>query len=118
MREKGFRVEIPVHIKRDRRARKVLAQGETPKAEESVPRMARLLALAHKWEGMVRRGEADYTELARRHGLSDARVSQICSLVMIDPAVQERILAESPSLETVTTVVRLVTRLPVWADHR
>ena len=73
----GFRIEIPVHIKRDRRARKVLAKGEAPRVAEPVPRIARLLALAWKWEGMVRRGEVKgYAEIARRIGLSRARVAQ------------------------------------------
>ena len=50
MSEKGFRGEIPVHIKRDQRAGKVLARGETPKDNESVPGIARLLALAWRWD--------------------------------------------------------------------
>ena len=88
-----FRAEFKVHLKRDWRARKVLDQGETPRAEESIPRIARLLALAHKWEGMVRRGETDYARIAQRHGLSRARVSQICTLALLAPADQERIVA-------------------------
>ena len=91
MSEKGFRVEIPVHIKRDRGTQKVLTKGEAVKVQDSVPRIARLLALAHKWEGMVRRGDG-YAELARRHGISKARVSQICSMVLLAPRMQERLL--------------------------
>ena len=67
MTERGFRIEIPVHIKRNRRARKVLAKGEAPNVAEPVPRIARLLALAWKWEGMVRRGEVrGYVEITRQ----------------------------------------------------
>jgi hypothetical protein len=52
------RIEIPINVKRDRRARKVVQHGFAPDPSgEPVPRMARLLALAWKWEGMVRRGE-------------------------------------------------------------
>ena len=40
-----------------------------------MPRIARLLALAWKWERMVLRGDVkDYAEIASRHGLSRARV--------------------------------------------
>ena len=94
--EKGLRIEIPVHITRDRRARKVLVKGEAPKAEEPVSRIARLLALAHKWEEMVRRGDIDYAGIARQYGLSRARVSQICDQALLEPAVQEaRLLGHS-----------------------
>ena len=92
MSEKGFRVEIPVHIKRDRRARKMLAPGEPPKDSESVPRIARLLALAWRWEGVVRRGETDYAQIAREHRLSRAMVSQICSLTLLPADIQNHIL--------------------------
>ena len=96
MNDKGFRIEVPLHLKRDRRARKVLAQGDAPKVQDPVPRAARLLALAWKWEGMVRRGEArNHTEIARQHGLSRARVSQICSLVLLAPALQDDLLSPS-----------------------
>ena len=98
MSGKGFRIEIPVHIKRDRRARKVIAKGEAPKVEEPVPRIARLLALAHKWEGMVRRGEIkDYAEIARLTGLTRGRVTQICSLTLLAPDIQEAILSPAPT---------------------
>ena len=96
-RKSGIRIEVPVHIKRDRRARKVLAKGEAPKLADPVARIARLLALAHKWEGMARRGEAGYAELARQHGLSKARVSQICDHTLLEPAAQEaRLLQPEP----------------------
>ena len=90
MSESGFRVEILVNI--DRRSSKPTQQAPPDKESDDVPRTVRLLALAHKWEGMVRRGEADYAELARRHGLSRARVSQICSLSLMQPRAQEALM--------------------------
>ena len=97
-----LRVEIPVHIKRDRRARKVVAEGQAPTVEESVPRMARLLPLAHKWEGMVRRGEVkDYAEIARRYRISRARGTQVCSLTSLPPRTQETILLASDGIRSV-----------------
>ena len=96
MSEQGFRVEIPVNIKRDRPARKAAKREPTPEGQQdAVPRIARLLALAHKWEGMVRRGKTDYAELARRHGLSSARVSQICLLTLLAPEIQQSVLLSS-----------------------
>ena len=116
MSEKGFRVEIPVNIKRDRRARRVLATGESPDAKEAVPRIARLLALAHKWEDMVRRGEVSgYAEIALRCGLSRARVGVICKLTLLAPDVQGTLLQQSHRLQA-----RLVRSVIVadWEEQR
>ena len=116
-KKEGFRIEIPVHIKSDRRARKVLATGEAPEVEDAVPRMARLLALAHKWEAMVRRGEVKgYVELARRHGLSRARVTQITNLTLLAPAAQETTLFERHDASPVAATRRWLHN-PLWNDH-
>ena len=87
MTEKGLKVEF--QLPSPRKAK------EAPPApvKDPVPRIARLLALAHKWEGMVRRGEVkDYAEIARRMGLSRARVTQICGLVFLSPRLQQQLL--------------------------
>jgi hypothetical protein len=58
-----------------------------------VPRIARLLALAHKLENLVRQGTiADYATLARLGGVSRARVTQITNLLHLAPAIQEALL--------------------------
>jgi hypothetical protein len=50
----------------------------TAPAGESVPRVARLLALAHKFQGMLDRGEVEsIAELARLGRVSRARITQI-----------------------------------------
>ena len=60
------------------------------------PRPARvscLLALAHRFEGLVRSGTVkDYAELARLGHVSRARVTQIMNLLNLAPAIQEYIL--------------------------
>jgi hypothetical protein len=49
--------------------------------QEHAPRIARLLALAHKLDAMVRSGEiADYAQLARQGHISPARLTQIMVL--------------------------------------
>ena len=59
-----------------------------------IPRVARMLALAHKIDAMVRSGQfRDYADAARRLGLSRARVTQITSLVLLAPTIQEAILS-------------------------
>ncbi|HEY7339016.1 MAG TPA: hypothetical protein VH639_29275 [Bryobacteraceae bacterium] len=57
------------------------------------PRVACLLALAHRFEHLVRTGAVrDYAEIARLGGVSRARVSQILNLLALAPAIQEQIL--------------------------
>ena len=116
MSAKGFRVEIPVSF--NRRPSKAAQQAPRDRESDDVPRLARLLALAHKWEGMVRRGETNHGQLARRHGLSSARVSQISRLTLLPPETQETILvlaAKSKPLSARTFRAR--TRQPVWSDQ-
>ena len=59
-----------------------------------LPRITRLLALAVRFEGLLRDGSVrNYAELARLGGVSRARITQIMSLRMLAPVIQERILA-------------------------
>lgn len=66
---------------------------------ESVPRVARLLALAHKFQGMLDRGEVEsMAELARLGRVSRARITQIMDLLMLAPEIQEEVLFGSKAL--------------------
>src|SRR5437879_1910650 len=57
------------------------------------PRISRLVALAHKLDGLVRSGAVkDHAELARLGHISPARVSQIMILSQLAPAIQEYLL--------------------------
>ena len=61
--------------------------------EGPAPRIARLLALAHRLDGLIRSGEIkDYAHLARLGHLSGARVSQIMILQNLAPSIQEYVL--------------------------
>jgi hypothetical protein len=58
-----------------------------------VPRISRLLALAIRFDGLIRQGAVrDYAELARLGGVSRARISQIMDLLNLAPDIQEEIL--------------------------
>ncbi len=62
-----------------------------------VPRVARLLALAHKINSLIRNGElADYAEAARQLNLTRARVTQITNLLLLAPEIQEAIVDLQP----------------------
>ncbi len=118
MSGKGFRVEIPVNIKRGRRTQKVLSGGAAWKDDDPVPRIARLLALAHRWEEMVRRGAVeDYAEIARMIHLSTARITQICNLTLLPPRMQESLLASSCSYRS-SRSLRAVASQVIWPYTR
>ena len=58
-----------------------------------VPRVARLLALAHKFDGLLGQGTIpDYATLARLGRVSRARITQILNLLYLAPDIQEHIL--------------------------
>ena len=58
-----------------------------------VPRIARLMALALRFEELLREGEIkNYTQLARLGHVSRARISQIMRLTLLSPAIQEALL--------------------------
>jgi hypothetical protein len=60
---------------------------------ERVPRVARLLALAYRIEGMIRSGELkDWAEAARLIGVTRARMTQIANLMLLAPEIQHFIL--------------------------
>ena len=72
--------------------------AEAPAAPAGrLPRIVRLLALAHHIERRVRSGELDdFAAAARAYGLTRARVTQIVNLTLLAPAIQEEILAMGP----------------------
>ena len=64
-----------------------------PAAAGRVPRIARLMALALRFEQLVRSGAVrDYAELARLGQVSRARLTQVMSLLHLAPDLQEEIL--------------------------
>src|SRR5215469_10236219 len=81
------------HLRVEAAAPEPAAIGNRP------PRVACLLALAHRFEQLVRTGAVeDYAEISRLGGVSRARVSQIVNLLALAPSIQEQILFLSPGL--------------------
>jgi DNA invertase Pin-like site-specific DNA recombinase len=113
---------------RDRSA--VIARHRTnrhapPKIEnppQDSPRVAKLLALALKFEGLIQRGEVkDYAELARLGRVSRARITQIMNLLNLSAEIQEEILADtntSPRGGVTETTVRALSSEVSWSRQR
>ena len=94
------------------------AMPQKAQPAEKVPRVARLLALAHKFQGMLDRGEvASMADLARLGRVSRARITQIMDLLLLAPEIQEEVLfgsARLAQLRAVTPFVRAVR----WEQQR
>ena len=66
---------------------------ESPVEMGRLPRVSRLMALAMRFEELIRSGQVtSYAELARLGHVSRARLSQIVSLLSLAPDIQEGIL--------------------------
>jgi hypothetical protein len=93
-------VERQLHFRRARHGRRQIHAGPSAPAPEPaprVPRVARLMALAIRFEKLVRDGEvADYADLARLGYVTRARVTQIMNLLNLAPDIQEAILFLPP----------------------
>lgn len=91
-----IKIEATLHFNRRGRGRKEIRQGESPAptpCSGRVPRVARLMALAIRFEEHIRSGiVTDYAELARVAHVSRARITQIMNLLMLAPDIQEAIL--------------------------
>jgi len=104
----------------------VPAAGEQPSSAASparVPRIARLMALALRFDELIRSGEvADYAELARLGQVSRARITQMMNLLALSPLLQEELLFLS-SVERGRDPIHLrqlqpIARLRDWRQQR
>jgi hypothetical protein len=88
-------IQRKVHFRQGRRGRKELKQGEAigAKAGGRVPRVSRLMALAIRFDQLIRDGVvSDQAELARLGHVSRARLTQVMNLLCLAPDIQEAIL--------------------------
>ena len=121
----SFKVDSKVHFARGRRSQKELHSGSPQDAHvpPRLPRVAKLMALAVRFEGLVRDGVvADYAELARLGHVTRARMSQIMSLLHLAPDIQESILflprVESGKDPITERDIRPIAAIPDWRKQR
>jgi hypothetical protein len=121
-----FTLESEIHFQIGRKGRKQIRAGhETPAIETAgaVSRLARLLALAIRFQGFLRAGEVrDYADLARLGHVTRARMTQIMNLLNLAPDIQEQILFMSPTAKTREAVaerrIRSIAAAPDWRKQR
>lgn len=115
-----------VHLARGPHGQLEMRAGAAPAVPPppKVPaRIARLVALAHHLEGLVRSGEvADYAAVATVGHVTRARVSQYLNLLLLAPDIQERLLdtvKPDAGRELISEQdLRPVVAEPDWAKQR
>jgi hypothetical protein len=126
-RTDGWTFETKVHFGAAARGRKRLLRGEAPPPAAlepgRLPRVTRLLALAHRFDGLVRDGVvADQTDLARLAGVTRQRISQLMSLLRLAPDIQEELVDLPRTLagrdEVTERDLRAIVAEPVWSRQR
>lgn len=120
MKSKGETLEVEVSLRpvqaRCRAGRKSPSAPQT--ALPRIPRTARLMALAIKFQGLVDRGEVpDYADLARLGYVTRARMTQIMNLLLLAPDIQEEILiSKAPAVAE--RRLRRLAKIPTWEVQR
>lgn len=97
----GVTIEIPIHFDSGQGGQRLLRAGAAPPRaaapEGRPPRLARLMALAIRFDELVRTGEIeDFAAIAELGHVTRARVSQITNLLNLAPDIQEAILFLPP----------------------
>ncbi len=92
-------VRLRFHVATGRAGHKELREGVSNKKVPlgRIPRVSRLMALAIRFEQLIRDGVVrDQAELARLAFISRARVTQIMDLLLLAPEIQEELLFSPP----------------------
>ena len=89
--------------------------------QERPHRIARMVALAHRLDELVRSGAVrDHGELARLGHVSPARICQFMTLLHLAPAIQEYLLflTTAETIPITEPVLRKIAREPRWDRQR
>ena len=111
-----MKIEFTVPFRRVPAPRTLVVEP-APEPPGRPPRIARLLALAHKLDALVRSGAVTgYAELARLGHVSPARLTQITVLLHLAPSIQEYLLFLTPGDARFITelALRKIAREPRW----
>jgi len=98
--------------------------GKTPDVEPgNIPQVSRLMALAIKFDRLIRDGELrDYADLARLGYVTRARITQIMNLLNLAPDIQEGILFLPRTVKGRDPIrerdVRPIAAVPHWHRQR
>jgi hypothetical protein len=121
----SFTIEKEIHIRRQARGRQEVRGGVEPEpapAADRVPRVARLMALAIRFDELIESGRVrHHAELAQLGHVTRARMSQILSLIHLAPDIQEEILflqGGNRGADVLLADLRPIAVLTEWAAQR
>lgn len=113
---------VHTHFAQGRRGRRLLRHGRNVDncQQKPIPRLARLMALAIKFDDQLKRGEVrDYAALARMHGIDPSMVTRVMNLRLLAPDIQEAILSDSGKDTTLEfKQVLPLTHIADWGNQR
>jgi hypothetical protein len=118
-----FKVRFDRGGKGGRTTAEVDRRGGRSALTARVPRVARLMALAIKFDGLLRDGTVkNLADLAGLGGVTRARITQVMNLLHLAPDIQEELLgwtAGTPGRAAVTLAgLQPVCRLLDWRGQR
>ena len=118
-------VERKFRVRHKRKGQKAFGQAEvqSPAAPPKVPRVSRLMALAIRFDRLIRDGHVkDQTELAALGHVTPARLSQIMNMLLLAPDIQEAILFLEPTKRGRDRIkerdLRPIAVVPDWRAQR
>jgi hypothetical protein len=123
----GVKLDFSVHFTTGRTGQRILHAGAKPlpmpMSLGRLPRISRLMALAIRFDSLVRLGEmADFAEIAALGQVTRARVSQIVNLLNLATDIQEEILYLPPVAGDRDAIsereVRSIAGEPDWGRQR
>ena len=89
-----------------------------PPREPKTPRVAELLRKAIEWQALLETGKiTNQAEIARREGITRARVTQIMGLMHLGPEIQEQILSMPSVARRPQISERILRPIETIADH-
>lgn len=98
-----IKVKRKIQISQRAHGRKVISEAPRPVQpihEGRVPRISRLMALAIRYERLIRDGVvADISELARLTHVTQPRMTQIMNLNHLSPDIQSKLLFLKPHID-------------------
>lgn len=123
------RATYKVHFDNGKFANRQMRIGAAPEPAPQpalaprVPRVAKLMALAVRFDGLVRSGQVkDFAEIARLGYVTRGRLSQIMDLANLAPDIQEELLfmtsAKAGKDEVTERHLRPLTRHMDWQTQR
>jgi hypothetical protein len=112
------------HIATGRTGHRVVRDTAPPAPPPAgrIPRISRLMALAIRFEQLIRDGVVkDQADLARLAQITRARVTQIMDLLLLAPEIQEEILfladSKNGKVNPTERTLRPLVHSPVWLNQ-